>query len=146
MGRARARPPSGGLATGRSADCPSAGDARSGASGATPQAARQPRHGNSRRDAPQAKGTPAARGGSQQQPSAARGAPVAARTATPGAGQTTACGAGPGVVPPGTLPGVVPPSPLPAGGGAGTPAEGALAAGAAVSSWRSVAAGAAPMP
>eukprot|EP00903_Cladosiphon_okamuranus_P017345 g15980.t1 len=119
----------------RSAECTSAGKDGSGTSsnpsrgsggGASKAASRPPgrQQRQQRASVPQAKGTPAARGGSQSKPAATPGSAVGGRAAVPADGSAPSGGADPPVVPP---------DPRPAGGDA--PAGGASAAGAVVPSW-----------
>eukprot|EP00903_Cladosiphon_okamuranus_P015275 g14116.t1 len=110
----------------KSTDCKLAGKQGSAPGGAAPGAARPQGQRSSNKKVPPAKGTPAARGGSQQQPAAAA---VAGRSAVPeGAGAPAA----------GAASAVVPPDPLPAAGGG--PSGDAPAPVSVTSSWRSVAA------
>eukprot|EP00903_Cladosiphon_okamuranus_P005945 g5874.t1 len=93
-------------------------------------AASHPPGRQKRAAAPPAKGTPAARGGSQYKPATLQGAAVGGRAALPADGSAPAVGADPPVVPP---------DPRPPGGAA--PAGGAPPASAVVPSWRAVAPG-----
>eukprot|EP00903_Cladosiphon_okamuranus_P012037 g11302.t1 len=105
-----------------------AGKPGSASGGAAQGAARPQGHRQSTKKAPPAKGTPAARGGSQQPP-AAHGAAVAGRSAVPDSASAPAAGA---------TSSVVPPAPLPVAGGALS--GDAPAPVSVTSSWRSVAA------
>lgn len=115
----------------RSPECPSGKKKTSGESGgdAGKSTARPPGHHQRGPGAPQNKGTPAAKGGSQQKPAAAQGAPVGGRAAVPAGDR--AQGGGPDSS-------GIPPNPLLVVGAALT-GSGADKVGAIVSSWRAVA-------